>query len=131
MIGKNALAGNICFCLLIVGLLPLCCSAQQYDTASAFSQPVKLDSFVVKSGFDINAFIRRVKSDTTFYKAFKNLHFIPYDAENNIEVFDNDNHVRASMRSKTKQEIIGKCRSTRTIKERECKVNCVRSFNMC
>jgi len=111
--------GKACSLLsfLVMGLLPFSCFAQQYDTASKFSQPVSLDSFVVKSSFDVNAFIRRVRSDTTFYKAFKNLRFIGYDAVNSIEAFGNSGQRIASLHSKTQQQVDGKCRKTKIIEE--------------
>jgi len=107
-------------CYLIVWLILLTtetCYSQSMDTGSIFSQPVSMDSFVVKSGFDINAFIRRVKNDTTFYKAFRSMHLIPYTAKNNIEVFHNSsNNTIATQRSTTEQEIKNNCRSIK-IKE--------------
>ncbi len=91
--------------------------AQQPDTANIFRLPVQLDSFVVRSGFDINAFIRRVRADTTFYKAFKSMRFVPYTAKNNIEVFGKHNNVIASLKSRTKQNIANRCRSTTITEE--------------
>jgi len=105
------------FLLFFSGLTPLRGSAQQYDTVSKFSRPVQLDSFVVKSGFDVNAFIRRVRSDTTFYKAFKNLRFIQYEAYNDIKVFDKDRDVKASLHSKTRQNFKKGCRSTTVLQQ--------------
>jgi len=106
-----------CFLTFAAMLLPSCTYAQQYDTVSIFRVPVQLDSFVVKSSFDVNAFIRRVRSDTTFYKAFKNMRLVPYMADNDIRVFDKNNHVHASLKSRTKQ-ITGKgCRSTKVLEE--------------
>ena len=105
------------FWFIAISLLPFFCHAQRYDTASKFSQVITLDSFVVKSGFDVNAFIRRVQADTTFYKAFKSLHFIEYTAINEIRVFDKGNEVSASLHSKTKQEIKGHCRSTKVLEQ--------------
>ncbi|MCD6013207.1 MAG: hypothetical protein K0Q79_3069 [Flavipsychrobacter sp.] len=91
--------------------------AQQYDTASVFKLPIQLDSFVVSSGFDVNAFIRRIKADTTFYKAFKNMRFVPYDAVNDIQVLDKNNRATATLHSKTRQIYESKCRSTKVIEE--------------
>jgi len=102
---------------LLSVLLPTCCIAQQYDTASIFKFPVNLDSVVVKSGFDINAFIRRVKADTTFYKAFKSLHFVHYTAINDFQVHDNDGNTMATMQSKTKQEVANGCRTTQVLEQ--------------
>jgi len=95
---------------------------QEMVPESRFSQPVNLDSIVVKTNFDVNAFIRRVQRDTTFYKAFKSMHFVPYDAVNEINVYDRSGDVIASLKSRTKQEINNKCRVTK-IKEHQCTGN--------
>lgn len=93
------------------------CGAQQYDTASAFALPVQLDSFIVKSGFDINAFVRRVRTDTTFYKAFRNMRFVPYSSVNDIAIYDKHNQVAASQHSTTRQHIDNHCRSTELLEQ--------------
>lgn len=71
-----------------------------------------MDSFVVHSGFDVNAFIKRMRLDTTFFKAFKNMRFINYNAVNDIRIFQHDGRIAASLNSKTHQEYINKCRRT-------------------
>ena len=93
------------------------CTAQQYDTASAFKVPIELDSFTVHTGFDVNAFIRRVRNDTTFYKAFKNMRFVPYDAVNDIRVLDKEGSVAASLHSKTHQNYKDRCRNTQVLEQ--------------
>ncbi len=106
--------------LFFVGFLGLCpglCVAQ-YDTASVFNLPIALDSFVVHSGFDVKAFILRMKTDTTFYKAFKNMRFVPYDAINDIKVLDKNDKASASLYSKTRQVYEHKCRSTKVLEEK-------------
>jgi hypothetical protein len=91
--------------------------AQQPDTISRFSLPVELDSFVVASGFDVNAFITRVRTDTTFYKSFKSLHLVGYTAENEFRAFDKEGTTTASMHSRTRQIREGKCRTTKVLEE--------------
>src|SRR5947208_3641230 len=98
--------------LFVIGAsLPLF-SCAQYDTASKFQLPVQMDSFVVRSGFDINAFIGRMRADTSFYKAFKNMRLVPYSATNAIEMYDKHGSVVASLHSKTKQKVKDHCRQT-------------------
>ena len=109
---------SLSFCLLaFILLFPAGLLAQNYDTGSIFKEPVSLDSFVIKSGFDVNAFIRRVRSDTTFYKAFRSMHLVPYDAVNDIKVYDKNDGIIASMHSKTKQKRDKGCRATRVLEE--------------
>lgn len=94
------------------------CYSQIMDTGSIFSQPVSMDSFVVKSGFDINTFIRKIKNDTTFYKAFRSMRLIPYTAKNNIEIYHKQkNTIIASQASVTRQEIKKNCRTTKIIEK--------------
>ena len=103
---------KLCFLLICGCLFSVLCRAQLYDTASAFKVPIQLDSVTVHAGFDIDAFIRRVRNDTTFYKAFKNMRFLPYDAVNDIQVFDKGGRVAASLHNKTHQTYKDRCRST-------------------
>jgi hypothetical protein len=91
--------------------------AQNVDT-SIFVFPIRMDSFVVKSGFDVSAFIRRVQTDTTFYKAFKSMRFVPYHSENDILVYDKGNTIVASQHSKTQQKISNACRTTVMLEEK-------------
>lgn len=76
-----------------------------------------LDTFVIKSGFDVDAFIRRVQTDTTFYKAFKSLHFVPYTAVNNFAVYDRKGKIEATCHSKTQQVIVHHCRTTKILEQ--------------
>lgn len=103
--------------VLLLNLFSFRCCAQPYDTVSVFSLPVQLDSFVIKSGFDINAFIARVQNDTTFYKAFKSMRLVPYIALNDITVFDKNEIPIASLNSRTKQYVNNGCRATEVIVE--------------
>ena len=91
--------------------------AQQQDT-SIFKLPITLDTFTVKTGFDVDAFIRRVRTDTTFYKAFKSMHLAPYTAVNNFQVFDKKDRVIASLNSKTQQFCANNCRTTKVLEQK-------------
>src|SRR5271165_6031405 len=86
----------LCFPLLIPFFSSLQSLAQKTDTASIFSQPITLDTFVIKSGFDVQAFVRRVQSDTTFYKAFRSMHLVSYNAINDIKVYGKNEKTIAS-----------------------------------
>src|SRR6218665_1474250 len=66
------------------------CKAQRLDTTTYFA-PVMIDEIVIRAsenGFDIKEFIQRIKEDTTFYKAFRSMHLVTYNAENKIQVFE-------------------------------------------
>jgi len=108
-------------CSFFTTLCLLCVIAlrgQNMDTGSIFKEPIKLDSFVFSSGFDVNAFIRRVRTDTTFYKAFRSMHLVQYDAVNDIKVFDRKGGVAASLYSRTRQKRANSCRTTEALQER-------------
>ena len=108
------------YCLLITVafIAPLYCCAQQMDTGSIFRLPISLDTFVLKSGFDVNAFIRRVQTDTTFYKAFKSTHLVPYGAVTDFHVFDKNGEVVATYDSKTEQVRDKGCRTTKVLEQK-------------
>lgn len=91
--------------------------AQRYDTASIFNTPVSMDTVVVRAargGWDVREFIKKIQTDTTFYKAFKSIRILPYTAQNDIRIYGSDNDIVASMRSKTVQHVFKTCRSMQT-----------------
>lgn len=78
---------------------------------------VTLSEIVVNKKLDVASFIERVKNDTTFYKAFRNLRIIGYTALNDIRMLDKNGNMLASLRSKTKQIRTGNCRKMATINQ--------------
>lgn len=89
--------------LFLLPLLSVSASAQQYDTLNI--KRIELDSFVVRSGFDTRAFIRRVQNDTTFYKAFKSMRLVPCKAITSFLAFDRKGKVIAAMDTRSEQKI--------------------------
>ena len=82
-------------------------------------QGIILDEVMVKAthmGFDIGAFIRRVQTDTSYYKAFKTLHLLHYTQYNDIVIHTPDDNEKASYNSITHQSVSGGCRSM-TVKQ--------------
>lgn len=80
-----------------------------------------LDSVVVRASrvnFDIPGFIRMVKEDTTFYKAFKTLRILAYTAENNIRIINKKQKVKASLLSTTRQHRRYGCRTMSVIQQK-------------
>ncbi|MBS1773606.1 MAG: hypothetical protein JST82_12165 [Bacteroidetes bacterium] len=108
---------KIAFILVFISQLAI---AQSKDS-SIFSQPIRMDDYVVKAvrkGFDVQGFIRRVRNDTTFYKAFRSLHIVSYTALNDIKVYDKKGKVQASLYSKTKQKVANGCRTMDVLEEK-------------
>ncbi|RQO30885.1 hypothetical protein DBR32_09225 [Taibaiella sp. KBW10] len=108
--------------LFYIFLLAFCvpAKAQTVDTTT-FYIPVELDEVMVlarEGGFNVANFIKVIKEDTTFYKAFKTMHLRTYDAENNIVVFNKRGAVSASLQSETKQIYRNGCRTMRVLEEK-------------
>src|SRR5215203_1571020 len=93
----------------------LCCFsfAQAQDSSVIINKKtVTLKEVVVRSNLNVPAFIDRVKNDTTFYKAFKNLKILGYTALNDIRMLDKKGLTRATLQGKTKQVAFEGCRHT-------------------
>ncbi len=106
----------LCLCIFL-DLPTSCLHAQQRDTVEADGRLVTLSEVVVRSGTDVAGFIRRVRSDTTFYKAFRNLRILRYKSLNDIRMFDRRGGVAASLYSRTRQLAWSGCRVTQTIEQ--------------
>ncbi|MEO8859978.1 MAG: hypothetical protein ABI358_01035 [Ginsengibacter sp.] len=78
---------------------------------------ITLSEIVVNNKLDVAAFIERVKKDTTFYKAFRNLHIIGYTSINDIRMLDKDGKTEASLKSKTRQLRTGNCRKMEVLQQ--------------
>lgn len=90
-------------------------SAQVRDTVDAGGAMVTLSEVVVRSGMDVNGFIERVRRDTTFYKAFRNLRVLSYSSLNDIRMAGRRGRQGAGYRSRTRQTAWLGCRVTRVI----------------
>ena len=78
---------------------------------------ITLSEIVVNNKLDVASFIARVKNDTTFYKAFRNLHIIGYTSLNDIRMMDKNGKTQASLKSKTRQVRRGNCRTMQVLEE--------------
>jgi hypothetical protein len=65
------------------------------------SQMIQLSEVVVRNRLDVDAFIQRVKNDTTFYKAFRNLRVLSFTSMNDIRMKNKKGEITASLQSKT------------------------------
>jgi hypothetical protein len=101
------------------GLFPSFAFSQAKDTlVNAEGRQVTLTPVVVRSGTNVPGFIKRVENDTTFYKAFKNLRILNYNALNDVRMFDRKGRVEASLNSKTHQWASRSCRYTDVLEEK-------------
>jgi len=89
----------------------------QDSSVSVGSKIVTLKEVVVHSQLNVAGFIERVKNDTTFYKAFKNLKVLGYTSLNDIRMMDKKGAEIATLQSKTRQTVKDGCRSMETLNE--------------
>lgn len=82
------------------------------------AQEYTLTEAIVRNNFDYKSILKRIKEDTSFYKAFKTLRTIGYSSYNHIEMFDKNNKMQASLNSKTKQNKVGPCRTMEVLEEK-------------
>lgn len=104
------------FCLLIAPLL----HAQQAPgdtTVQVGRKMITLSEVVLNKKLNIPTFINRIKSDTSFYKAFRNLRVLSFTAINDIRMLKKDGSIKASLHSKTKQLRQRGCRKMETLEE--------------
>ena len=103
------------FCLVAWGI-----SFAQGKTDSTLMvgrKAITLSEVVVNNKLNVPAFINRIKNDTSFYKAFRNLHILGFTAINDIRMNDADGKMKAGLRSKTRQVRINNCRTMQTLEE--------------
>lgn len=90
--------------------------AQQRDTIDG--RIITLAEIVVDSKMNVSGFMNRVMSDTSFYKAFRNLRVLEFSALNDISMLDKKGRSIASLTSRTRQRIDHGCRHTEKISEK-------------
>lgn len=78
---------------------------------------ISLSEVVVGTGINVPTFMQRVKDDTTFYKAFKNLHVLGFTSLNDIRIRDKNGKQKAGMQSRTQQRRANGCRTMEVINE--------------
>ena len=78
---------------------------------------ITLSEVVVRNNFDVARFLRLIKNDTTFYKAFRTLHILGFTSLNDIRMKDKKGNVKASLQSKTIQHVDHGCRIMETVQE--------------
>ncbi len=110
---------KIFFCF-ISGLFFSFSSFAQEDTSDveAVRRTIQLSEVVVRSDLNVPRFLQRIKNDSSYYKAFKNLHILGYTALNFIQMRDKKGNAIASLSSKTKQHVANGCRTMDVLEEK-------------
>lgn len=91
--------------------------AQKDSSITVNKKAVMLKEVVVRSNLNVPAFIDRVKEDTTFYKAFRNLKILGYTALNDIRMLDKKGGIKATLNSRTQQITRHGCRWMKVLEE--------------
>ncbi len=78
---------------------------------------ITLSEVVVNNKLNVTNFINQVKNDTSFYKAFRNLHLLSFTAINDIRMMNKDGSSAASLHSKTTQHRSDSCRTMQVLEE--------------
>ena len=81
------------------------------------NKSITLSEVVVNNKLNVPVFINRIKNDTSFYKAFRNLHMLGFTVINDIRMNDADGKIKAGLHSTTKQIRSKNCRTMQTLQE--------------
>lgn len=104
--------------LLLFLVAPLSLIAQQDSLDNErLAKMISLSEVVIRNNLDVARFMDQVKKDTTFYKAFRNLHVLGFTAWNDIRIRDKKGKIKASLQSKTKQIREKGCRRMEVLDE--------------
>ncbi|MFC4261824.1 hypothetical protein ACFOWM_02945 [Ferruginibacter yonginensis] len=103
---------------LICSLVEQAVAQTPKDTTVAVgSKLITLSTVVIDNKLNVPSFIEKIKSDTSFYKAFKNLRILNFDAINDIRMLDKKGNLNASLFSKTQQLASKGCRTMKVLEE--------------
>ncbi len=108
----------IALCVLLPASLFLFAQKEKDSTVKVDENYITLSEIVVNKNLDVASFIQRVKNDTTFYKAFRNLRVMGYKAINDIRMLDKNGKIQASLQSTTEQIRKGNCRTMKVLNQR-------------
>jgi hypothetical protein len=92
------------------------CQEDSIDT-ERLAKMVNLSEVIIRSHLNVARFVDQVKKDTTFYKAFRNLHVLGFTAWNDIRIRDKKGNTRTSLQSKTRQLRVNGCRTMQVLDE--------------
>ena len=89
----------------------------QDSTVLVGKKVLTLTEVVINNKLNVPAFIERIKNDTSFYKAFRNLHLLNFYAINDVRMLNKNNTNQATLSSKTRQIRDSNCRRTEVLEE--------------
>ncbi|HSB94334.1 MAG TPA: hypothetical protein VLC28_14525, partial [Flavitalea sp.] len=110
-----AIRAAFCCIVFFAYCMPVFC---QDTTVEVNKKVITLKEVVVQNNINVQAFMKRVQDDTSFYKAFRNLRVLGYTSLNDVRMIDSKGNVKASLDSKTRQSVANGCRWTEIIDEK-------------
>jgi len=113
----NMMKSFSCLLISLLFCLGALCQVNNDSTVTVGKKVITLSEVVVDRNLNVPGFIKRIKNDSSFYKAFRNLHILGFTALNDIRMVDKDGEMKASLHSKTKQLRTGNCRSMQVLEE--------------
>jgi len=106
------------FLLAVIEVMPLIAQEKEDSSLLVGKKVITLSEVVLNNKLNVPAFIDRIRSDSTFYKAFRNLHLVGYTSINDIRMLTKEGASRASNFSKTRQTVDNNCRQMETLEEK-------------
>lgn len=103
--------------ICLLAQLPIAAQQTNDTTIMVGAKTITLSELVVNNKLNVPAFIERIKNDTSFYKAFRNLHMLGFSAINDIRMNNSEGAAKASLFSRTKQLRTKNCRSMQVLEE--------------
>ncbi len=100
--------------LLLPGLLPAQSDSLENER---LARMISLSEVVVRTDVNIPKLIDRIRNDTSFYKAFRNLRVLGFTSLNDIRIVDKKGNLRAGMQSRTRQWRRNGCRHMDKVQE--------------
>lgn len=106
-------------CFFIFFILFISARAQNTDDTTIIidNQRITLPEVIVHNNLDYLKILERIKNDTTFYKAFRNLHVVEFSSYNNIRMLDKKGAAQATYNSETIQHRNNGCRTTEVVEQ--------------
>jgi hypothetical protein len=106
-------------CTILFLFICFTARAQEDSTAlELLGKETTLSEVVIRNNLDVPGFLKRVKDDSSFYKAFRNLRILNYNSINHIRMLDKKERVKASLESKTRQVRKDNCRYMMVLDEK-------------
>ena len=98
-------------------ILTFCYAQEDSLDNERLAKMISLSEVIVRTDINVPKFIERVKNDTTFYKAFKNLRVLGFTSLNDIRIVDKKGKQKASLQSRTRQNRAYGCRTMDVLNE--------------